>query len=201
MNPLEAQSFNKGSHKKRTKFIRFSQETLKLLIRYVNTERKACVKGVLSFKDEAENEPIFVTIHGRPYTYHTFYAQWQKIVKAAELQLNPHKTRHWHVTNMMRGIFETASTDAEIARKKKELIHYMRWRDESTIEVYEHYFNEMEFGEVQAEIFDKMRQKEQEYLSKKGKKRRKSKKAVTPETLLQTEDEDWLNEIFEGMGT
>lgn len=198
-NKLEARAFNKGSHKKRTKFIRFSQETLKLLIRYVNNERKFCVNGNQGFHDIPAEEPIFVTSHGKPFNYPAFYAQWKKVIKAADLKLNPHKARHWHVTTMMKSIFETSKDDAEIARKKEELFQYMRWRDKSTMEVYEHYFNELELGNVQTEFFDKMKQREEEYLSKKSRGEKKKHKVVSTIESTTKENERWLAEIYEGM--
>lgn len=199
-NQTEARAPNKGSHKKRTKYIRFSQETLKLLIRYVNSERKKSTKFNLGFDDVPEDEPIFVTEHGRPFKYPAYYAQWQKIVGAAGLKLNPHKARHCYVTTMMRSIFETSKDDAEIARKKKELIQYMRWRDEATIEVYEHYFNEIEFGEVQTNIFNNMRQKEIEYTTKRNSAAKKIAKVVPMlKSVETTEEENWLLELMEGI--
>ncbi|MGG1660844.1 tyrosine-type recombinase/integrase [Brevibacillus sp. NRS-1366] len=199
-NQTEARAPNKGSHKKRTKYIRFSQETLKLLIRYVNSERKSYTKQNLGFEDVPDTEPIFVTTHGRPFNYPAYYAQWLKVIRNAGLKLNPHKARHWYVTTMMRSIFETSKDDAEIVRKKKELIHYMRWRDESTIEVYEHYFNEMEFGEIQNAIHDNMRLKEKEYTTKKcSAARKKIKVSPKSESAETVDDEKWLMELMEGI--
>ncbi|MDQ8738152.1 tyrosine-type recombinase/integrase [Paenibacillus sp. LHD-38] len=199
-NRLESRAFNKGSHKRRMKFIRFSEETLKLLIRYVETERSVIMKDNCRLGQMPDNAPIFVAENTNSLNYFAFYARWQKIVQAAGVKLNPHKARHWYVTNMMRGIMETSKTDAEIMKKKEELIQYMRWRDKNTIEVYEHYFNQLEFSGIQTDLFESMKEKEKAFMNQKRiVKARKPKAQEIIETAPISENDHWLNELLEGM--
>ncbi|WP_036703225.1 tyrosine-type recombinase/integrase [Paenibacillus sp. OSY-SE] len=104
----ELAAINKGSFKKRVKFFRISPETLKLLIRYVNTKRRQSASTQAKFQDLPDSEPLFLSTRGTPYTYSAFYSNWTRVTKSAGIILNPHKARHWFVTSMLRGIYENA---------------------------------------------------------------------------------------------
>lgn len=54
----ELSAMNKGSFKRRIKFIRISPETLKLLIKYVNSERRKHANCQVKFNDLQDNEPM-----------------------------------------------------------------------------------------------------------------------------------------------
>jgi hypothetical protein len=64
---------------------------------------------------------------------------WRPALKAAGIDADPHLCRHWFVTNALRHIERTAKGEAELARRKQELIQYMAWRSgERTLKAYEH---------------------------------------------------------------
>jgi site-specific recombinase XerD len=138
----EVSTFNKGSHGRKVKFLRFSKDTVKLLMSYINTERKQYDDSQRGFDSLPNEASIFLTELGSPFTYGSWYYHWNKAIKECEIKLNPHKTRHWFVTTRLREIYNTSKTEAEINRKKKELIKYIKWKGEETIKVYEHYFDE-----------------------------------------------------------
>jgi integrase len=121
----EAMTFNKGSHGKRVKFIRFSKDTVKLLIRYINEERIHFDELHRKFNDLPDDAPLFLAELGTPLVYEAWYYHWDKAMKEFEIKLNPHKTRHWFVTSRLREIYNTSRTEAEIQQKKKELIKYI----------------------------------------------------------------------------
>lgn len=70
----ELAATNKGSFKRRIKFIRISPETLKLLIKYVNSERRHFSSTQVKFNDLPGVEPLFLSTRGTPYTYSAFYS-------------------------------------------------------------------------------------------------------------------------------
>ncbi|WP_246021015.1 tyrosine-type recombinase/integrase [Paenibacillus lentus] len=196
INQYEIATHNKGSEKKRTKFLRFSQDLLKLLIRYVNGERKTHAYNKQTFTKLSDNELIFLTRNGDPYNYRTFYYHWIKITEQAKIKMNIHKTRHWFVTSMIRSIYETASDSSQIEMKKKELINYIKWKDPETIKVYEHYFDEAAFRETHEIMAKQMQKYEQEYLS--GSLNHGVHNKVA-NTSLPTEEIEWINEFYKGM--
>jgi hypothetical protein len=64
---------------------------------------------------------------------------WKPALKAGGIDADPHLCRHWFVTNALRQIERTASSGADLARRKQELIQYMAWRSgERTLKAYEH---------------------------------------------------------------
>lgn len=189
----EFSAINKGSFNKRIKFIRISPETLKLLMRYINSTRNMYLMNAAN-SDLEDNEFIFLNKFGNQYTYNAFYQAWSKITSKANLKLNPHKTRHWFVTSMMKEIYETSQDAAEIERRKKQLIAYMKWRDPNTINVYEHYNDENKFRVLHESLQASFAKREQEY-----KNASKSKK-VTPNLNLAKKkndtipDNNWLDD-------
>ena len=68
----EFSTFNKGSHGKRTKFLKVDNDTLKLLDRYIHGARKKVDKSGLNMNDIPDEIPIFLNQHGNPYTYDAF---------------------------------------------------------------------------------------------------------------------------------
>lgn len=196
----EFSAMNKGSYKRRIKFIRISPETLKLLIRYVNTERRLHANGLEKFHDLSDNEPLFLSKRGTAYSYTAFYANWSRIIKTAGIKLNPHKARHWFVTSMLRGIYESSETPRQIEEKKKQLIEYMKWRDPETLNVYEHFFDEQKFRDLHEKLQQNFNDREKEYM--KSRKKREKQETETPNHQTNDtnkETPDWLSEFYEGM--
>lgn len=52
----------------------------------------------------------------------------------------------------MRVIVETAHTEAEITRRKEELVRYMAWRSPDTLKTYEHYFKSIGYYDIQDQV-------------------------------------------------
>jgi integrase len=161
----EATAFSKGSHGRRTKFLRFSSDTAKLLRRYFDTERRAVDhthRGLAEYARLAElgaldarAVPVFLTQQQTPLSskhYRDHY--WSRACAAAELAADVHQARHWYVTAAVRAIYESHGADGpEVKRRMRELIEYMRWRRGwQTIEAYEHYFDASRHAEVQDQV-------------------------------------------------
>ncbi|MFP3126382.1 site-specific integrase [Ectobacillus funiculus] len=174
---LEANVIDKGSRKVRRKFIRFTNDTLTLLKRYVNTERREVDPLGLKFEQLPDSAPIFLTQRNTPLSHNSWYRHWVKAIQAEGLSLNPHKARHWYVTNRMRMIKETAQNEGELKQKMDELVVYMAWRSgEDMLDVYEHFFTEEEAVKAIDEFTASMKKQEQEYLKGRSSKRKKPEK-------------------------
>ncbi|MCD4646225.1 integrase [Bacillus mycoides] len=196
----EANTFNKGSHGKRVKFLRFSKDTVKLLIKYINKERKKYDGLQRSFDDLLNEEPIFLTELGTSFSYESWYYHWDKAMKECEIRLNPHKTRHWFVTSRLREIYNTSNTEAEIKQKKNELIKYIKWKDEETIKVYEHYFDEESHRKAHDGMLESMAEKEKEYMEqKKNKRNKKPNLTVIENNYGDIEIDDEIRELLDGL--
>ena len=195
----EVSTFNKGSHGKRVKFLRFSKDTIKLLMRYINTERKQFDDLQRDFGTLPHESPIFLTELGTPLTYLAWYYHWDKAMQECEIKLNPHKTRHWFVTTRLREIYNISKTEAEINQKKKELIKYIKWKDEETIKVYEHYFDEEKHREAHDQMLENMEQQEKEYIEQKKNNRKKKPKLTVLETINNFEIDEEIQEFLDGL--
>ena len=144
---------NKGSYGCRVKTIIVSSPTAKLYRRYfddpadgrnAHTPERVTV-GDLALIQRHNPERlaavrIFLTVRGTPMTARLFRDHyWKPALKAAGIDADPHLCRHWFVTNALRQIERAANTEADLARRKQELIQYMAWRSgERTLKAYEH---------------------------------------------------------------
>jgi site-specific recombinase XerD len=191
----EADTFSKGSHGKRVKFLRFSKDTVKLLMRYINSERKQHDELKRHFVTLPNEAPIFLTELGTPFSYEAWYYHWDKAMKECDIKLNPHKTRHWFITSRLREVYNTSKTEAEIKQKKNELIKYIKWKDEETIKVYEHYFDEESHRKAHDGMLENMAEKEREYMEQKNSKRKKKLNLTVIENNFDDIEID--NEIVE----
>ena len=136
----EAWAFSKGSRGRRIKVIRFDSETARMLREYINTERRHLDPQHRRLERLHDTDPLFLSARRKPYDYRAFIPNWKKLCKAAKIELNVHGLRHWHVTQAMRVIVKTSTSEREILLRKEELVRYMAWRSPKTLEAYEHYF-------------------------------------------------------------
>jgi site-specific recombinase XerD len=193
----EVSSFNKGSHGRKIKFLRFSKDTVKRLFHYIDTERKSYDENHLEFDQLPDDAPIFLSANGTALTYHAWYYHWNRAMKVNELSLNPHKARHWFVTSRLREIHNISINDAEIQQRKNELIKYMKWKNPDTMNIYEHHFDEAKHREAHENMMEQMAQREQDY-TKQHRSSGKPKLAVIETTKIELVDED-LQELLEGL--
>ncbi|WP_202743815.1 site-specific integrase [Acinetobacter calcoaceticus] len=152
----EATSFSKGSFQRRVKFVRWSNNTTKLLREYFDTERIKFDKNRFKLMDYINLEkikkidlysvPIFITNRGTPLApnvYRDLY--WNPACKKVGLRVNIHQIRHWYVSKIIEEIYSLKLSKEDYDRKVDELIQYMNWRSgRRTLEVYEHFFGRME---------------------------------------------------------
>ncbi|ASJ57518.1 hypothetical protein BP422_11770 [Brevibacillus formosus] len=194
----EFTTFSKGSNGRRVKFIRLSNETITLFFRYMNGERKEHDPQGATFNDLPDNAPVFLTQRGDPFNYHAWYPHWRRGCRAANIQLNPHKVRHWYVTQALREIYETTQQDNELHRKINQLIEYIKWKDKETIHVYEHYFDAKKHREIQDKLFKKLQEEVNTYKPGDG---NHISSNVFPSKNAQkaielNDDEDFLTDFF-----
>jgi integrase len=165
---------SKGSLGRRVKTVLVSTFTAKALRRYFDLERCSCSNGALTVGDlvtlqRREPErlceiPLFTTVHGRPMTARLFRDHyWKPALRAAGIEADPHQCRHWFVTNALRHLEEGEPTEAELARRKQELIQYMGWHSgERTLKAYEHVQRTDSFARRLSAIHEAMRQRERQ---------------------------------------
>ncbi len=160
---------NKGSRKRRAKYVRFSEQTVKLLKKYFDTERKKMDEQHYTLDDylrlaeqraiDLDTIPLFLSQHGTPWTVASFRAHyWKKACAAAKLDADIHQCRHWYVTQALIQIHERARKgEITVERGKEELIAYMHWRaGEKTLKAYNHFFQPTNHATVQDRVFKKL---------------------------------------------
>lgn len=164
----EANAFSKGSHGTRVKFLRFSNDTSKLLHRYFDEERRAsdpngytladCIRLSKHHQIDLSTIPLFLSKRGTPLSAKTFREHfWNPACQMAHIDVDIHQCRHWYVTAAVRHIYETARVEGEVKRRLRELIEYMKWRQGwHTIECYEHYFDVTRHAEIQDGVHQKL---------------------------------------------
>jgi integrase len=161
---------NKGSRKRRAKYVRFSEQTVKLLKKYFDTERKEVDAHHYTLDDylrlakhhlvDLDTIPLFLSRRGTPWTVASFRAHyWKKACAAAKLDADIHQCRHWYVTQSLIEIHERARKGKiTVERGKEELIAYMNWRaGEQTLTAYNHFFQPTNHATVQNSVFKKLR--------------------------------------------
>jgi len=191
----EASTFNKGSHGRRVKFLRFGKDSVKLLHQYINGERRECDPEGRVFEELPNDAPLFLSDRGTAYNREALYYHWQKAMRAGGLDLNPHKARHWFVTTRLREIYRLSRDANEIARRKKELIRYMGWKHDDTLQVYEHYFDEEHHRQAHDEMLENMKLEEKRYLAER--KNQKKKPQLTLHLRGKEELRDELEDFFD----
>lgn len=192
----ETNAFSKGSGGRRVKFIRFSNETAKLLRRYVNQERiKYDPKGYdlndyiqLSKLNQINLQivPLFLTRQRtvlNAKNYRDNY--WKKACQVAGINADVHQARHWYVTMAVRQIYETSRTESEVNRRLRELQEYMKWSSSETIAAYEHYFDAARHAEIQNSIHARLDKDLKQHL-KERQQRRCQQHQVKPIEPLKT---------------
>ena len=173
MNRFRAQ--NKGSHGVRVKQLVVSQLTAKLCRRYFDDPhagRRAHAPDRLTLHDltkllESGSEqlaetPLYLTNRGTAMSaklFRDYY--WAPALHSAGIDADPHQTRHWFVTNALRTIERAAKSEAELRRKKEELIQYMAWRSgDRTLQAYEHVQRKEDFAATLNSIHRSMQRRE-----------------------------------------
>lgn len=164
----ETSAFSKGSHGKRVKFLRFSNDTAKLLRRYFDEERikydpdrrtlNEYVQLAKQSHINADAVPLFLSIRGTALSAKSFRENfWNPACQAAHIDVDIHQCRHWYVTMAVRQIHETAQAEGEVKRRLRELIEYIKWKQGwQTMEVYEHYFDAARHAEIQDSVHQSM---------------------------------------------
>jgi len=166
---------NKGSHGRRVKTLVVSHQTATLCRRYFDDAqhgRCAADPQRLTLRELAtlarrsparlDQVPLYITTRATPMTAKLFRDHyWTPALRAAGLDADPHLARHWFVTNALRHLERGAREEAELARRKQELIEYMAWRSgEQTLRAYEHVERSERFQRRLHVIHQMMRRRE-----------------------------------------
>ncbi len=134
-------TFNKGSFGRRTKTLSFADDTVILLKRYFDQERicfdprgyalDLYLELAARKQIDLSTIPLFLTTQGTqltPKEYREHY--WNPACQTAHVEADVHQSRHWHVTQEVRYIYETSKDQAEIERRLQGLVEYMKWQSD-----------------------------------------------------------------------
>jgi integrase len=159
----EALASSKGSYGRRVKSIRFSSETAKMLLQYLNTERAALDRERRRLDQLGDSDPLFLSRRRKPYSYEAFKPHWYRLCGAIGIDLNIHGLRHWYVTQEMRLIGEVAQSADELKQKREELVRYMAWRNPDTLKAYEHVLSAMRHVDTQDQLHRRWYEEDLQY--------------------------------------
>lgn len=181
----KVQAFNKGSFGRRTKVLSFHEETVILLKRYFDQERIRFDKegyDLATYLELAMRKqldlstiPLFLTLQSTqltPKAYREHY--WNPACRVAGIEADVHQARHWLVTGAVRDIYETGKSEAEIKRRLRSLVEYMKWRSPETLSVYEHYFEQGLDRETHGRFLDGLHTQVHRFLKEREQRRRTS---------------------------
>jgi integrase len=162
---------NKGSRRRRAKFVRFSPDTAKLLRRYGDTTRAARDPQGRTFHDylalarddqsALDAVPLFLSRRGTPWSVASFRAHyWKPACAAAGLDVDIHQARHWYVTQAMAEV-EERSRRGELTTERgaAELVEYMQWRSGAAVlAAYNHATDATNHARTQDRLFRRLRE-------------------------------------------
>lgn len=190
----EASAISKGSNGKRVKFLRWSDDTAKLLRRYFDTESRMLdpqgrtLDDYLKLHKQGEIDllqvPLFLSERRKALTPKNYRRYWNAACAAAGIEADVHQARHWYVTEAIRNIYDHSRTEGELQRKLRELIGYMKWKSGfAMIEVYEHYLEAERHAEVQDDVHARLEEAKQQAMKelKRGGARKAKAAASNPE--------------------
>ncbi len=199
----EANAFSKGSYGKRVKFLRFSNETAKLLRRYFDDERRAIDPSHCTLDEyltKARNKqinlqtvPLFLSLQRTPLSAKTYREHaWNPACRAAGIEADVHQARHWHVTMAFREIYQHGLQENSVTQQRlRELIEYMKWKSGwETVEVYQHYFKAMQYADTQDGIHARL----DEALTQQLAERHQGKRAPRQTSEKQLRERESLEE-------
>jgi len=186
----EATACSKGSHGRRVKIIRFSMETAKLLMSYVNEDRVQVDLHHRTCAQLSDDEPLFLSSRRKPYSYDAFFPHWERLCRMIGVDLNIHGLRHWHVCQMMRLIHEIAETPGEVERRKEEMVRYMAWRSPETLKAYEHYFQAIHHAQMQDVLHQQLDAKLKDYIKDARRKKHLPKETAAPASGKKATDQE-----------
>lgn len=143
---------DKGSGGQEIKRIDFSAapEVQRVLIRYLRQERAQHDPLGRSRLDALrDDDPLFLTARGTPYTYTAFRWHWRRLYRqvrtSCPIPFAIHHIRHLHVTELLllaRARYGPGSP--RYADQKLAIARLMGWQSPQTIDTYDHTLDEIE---------------------------------------------------------
>lgn len=173
----EARAFNKGSHGRLVKTLRFWPDTVKLLQRYFDEERRKLDPQGYTLADyqhlsrrrkvDLSTVPLFLSAQRTPLSTKTYRDHaWNPACRAAGIDADVHQARHWYVTMMVRLIYEQSKTEAQVLADRQALIQYMKWKSgELTLNAYDHYFDSLRHVEIHDKLVEKLAHKNEQLIA------------------------------------
>lgn len=141
----EIRAINKGSFGIRTKTLYLSDRTVKVLRKYVDTERYLVDKYGWKLKDLmnmpasiAYGTPLFITSINTKFSEDYFRSHfWSPALLKAGIKLRIHQVRHWYVTMAIKNLKDISKSEDELEKNKYMLRLLMSWKSDM-FSVYDH---------------------------------------------------------------
>jgi integrase len=141
-------SFNNKSHRDQQKRLLYLKpETAKLLLGYVEGERKQYDVQHRDLKLLVDTDPLFLSRRQRAYSYEAFAANWKALCAIEGIALPLHGLRAWYVIRALREIDAHANHPAEAERLKEKLAQSMGWQNPAPLHKYESYLRTKRLAE------------------------------------------------------
>jgi integrase len=142
---------NKRSRGREEKTVYFTDVIDEQLLTYIRTERaRYDPRGRKRIDQLSDEDPLFLTEDGNPYSRSAFYYHWRKLFAPAQTQFEererveftPHDLRHLRVTRGMSKIEQEAQGNPRVEAELRDgFWRLMGWSSPRTMEIYRHTMN------------------------------------------------------------
>lgn len=144
----------KGSRDQGARLLRFRPVTAKLLLSYINGERKQYDPQHRELKLLADMDPLFLSRNQRAYTYKALLPHWRRLCQVTGFSFPLRGLRIWYVLQLLRKIHERTSNRTELDRLKDELVQYMGWSSSRPLDEYQHFVRMKQDEEVMFRVLE-----------------------------------------------
>jgi site-specific recombinase XerD len=126
----------RGQH---MKLLYLRAETAKLLLRYVNEERKQLDLQHRELQLLADTDPLFLSRQQRAYSYEAFASRWKALCTSAGISLSLRELRTWYVIHALKRIHEHPHYPAGAEVLQRKLVQAIGWQSCAPLRKYEYY--------------------------------------------------------------
>lgn len=162
----EIRAINKGSFGVRTKNLYLSDRTVKILRKYVDTERYVVDKHGRKLRDlmnmpapMAHETPLFLTSINTRFSEDYFRSHfWSPALLKAGIKLRIHQIRHWYVTMAIKNLKDISKSEEELEKNRHILRLLMSWKSDM-LSVYDHSIQYADLPNFANQLHNKMEEK------------------------------------------
>lgn len=157
---------NKGSNGDASKTLYISETTIKILTRYIDSERiglDSTKRDLTHFSNMSTSElrkiPLFLTTKEEMLKADHFRRNfWSPALEDAGLRLRPHQIRHWFVTTALNDFQARGESEEAIARMRIDFRSLMGWKSDM-LPTYDQAINKHNIPDLARKIHEIIEQK------------------------------------------